>query len=101
MNSPAIEPENVSRRFEDVVAVDDVSFLVNLGSICVMPGDNGAGTILSMLLGLRLPTAVNRPQSFLSSSWIRLIYSSTGGRFVGVHVCRTGCNATLYSGRSA
>jgi len=59
MNSPAIELENVSRRFGNVVAVDDVSFSVSRGSICAVLGGNGAGktTLLSMLLGLLLPSA--------------------------------------------
>jgi ABC-2 type transport system ATP-binding protein len=59
MNSPAIELESVSRRFDNVVAVDDVSFSVSRGTICAVLGGNGAGktTILSMLLGLLLPSA--------------------------------------------
>jgi ABC-2 type transport system ATP-binding protein len=59
MNNPAIELENVSRRFDDVVAVDDVTFSVRRGSICAVLGGNGAGktTLLSMLLGLLLPSA--------------------------------------------
>jgi len=59
MNSPAIELEHVSRRFDDVLAVDDVTFSVRHGSICAVLGGNGAGktTLLSMLLGLLLPTA--------------------------------------------
>jgi ABC-2 type transport system ATP-binding protein len=59
MNNPAIELENVSRRFADVVAVDDVTFSVRRGSICAILGGNGAGktTLLSMLLGLLLPSA--------------------------------------------
>jgi ABC-2 type transport system ATP-binding protein len=58
MNSSAIELENVSRRFDDVLAVDDVTFSVRRGSICAVLGGNGAGktTLLSMLLGLLLPT---------------------------------------------
>jgi ABC-type multidrug transport system ATPase subunit len=58
-SSPAIQLENISRRFDDVLAVDDVSFSVNSGSVCAVLGGNGAGktTLLSMLLGLLLPTA--------------------------------------------
>ncbi len=57
-NNSAIELENISRRFDDVLAVDDVSFSVITGSICAVLGGNGAGktTLLSMLLGLLLPT---------------------------------------------
>jgi ABC-type uncharacterized transport system ATPase subunit len=43
MNSSAIELENVSRRFDDVLAVDDVTFSVRRGSICAMQGGNEAG----------------------------------------------------------
>jgi ABC-2 type transport system ATP-binding protein len=59
MSSTAIELENVSRHFGDVIAVDDVSFTVRSGSICAVLGGNGAGktTLLSMLLGLLLPSA--------------------------------------------
>jgi ABC-2 type transport system ATP-binding protein len=59
MNSNAIKLENVSRQFDDVLAVDDVTFSVRHGSICAVLGGNGAGktTLLSMLLGLLLPTA--------------------------------------------
>jgi len=58
MNNIAVELENVSRRFDDVLAVDNVSFSVEKGSICAILGGNGAGktTLLSMLLGLLLPT---------------------------------------------
>jgi len=59
MDSYTIELENVSRRFDDVLAVDDVTFSVRQGSICALLGGNGAGktTLLAMLLGLLLPTA--------------------------------------------
>jgi ABC-2 type transport system ATP-binding protein len=59
MDSTAIELENVSRRFNDILAVDDVTFSVRSGSICAVLGGNGAGktSLLSMLPGLLLPTA--------------------------------------------
>jgi ABC-2 type transport system ATP-binding protein len=49
----------VSKRFERIVAVDDVSFEVARGSTTALLGGNGAGktTTLSMLLGLLLPSA--------------------------------------------
>ena len=54
-----MELENVSRRFDDVLAVDNVTFSVYPGPICAVLGGNGAGntTLLSMLLELLLPTA--------------------------------------------
>ena len=54
----AIEVSNLSKRFGDVVAVDDLSFTVDEGRIVGFLGPNGAGktTTLRMLLGLVYPT---------------------------------------------
>jgi ABC-2 type transport system ATP-binding protein len=54
-----IELHNVTKRYDDALAVDNVSFSVERGSVCALLGGNGAGktTLLSMLLGLLLPTA--------------------------------------------
>jgi ABC-2 type transport system ATP-binding protein len=56
---PVIDVRNLSRRFGDVAAVDDVSFSVPSGSVTGLLGANGAGktTTIAMLLGLLLPTA--------------------------------------------
>ena len=50
----AIEIENLSKRFGDVAAVDDLSFTVREGTVTGFLGPNGAGksTTLRMLLGL-------------------------------------------------
>ena len=55
---PTIELRDVSKRYEQVLAVDRVSFIIEQGTICALLGGNGAGktTLLSMLLGLLLPT---------------------------------------------
>src|SRR6476659_10175955 len=55
----AIEVSNLSKRFGDVVAVDDLSFTVDEGRVVGFLGPNGAGktTTLRMLLGLVSPTA--------------------------------------------
>ncbi|MDH3526294.1 MAG: ABC transporter ATP-binding protein [Gammaproteobacteria bacterium] len=59
MNDPVIEVVDVSKRFDEVLAVNRVSFSVECGSVCALLGGNGAGktTLLSMLLGLLLPTS--------------------------------------------
>ena len=50
--------ESLSKRFGDVVAVDDLSFALESGTITGFLGPNGAGktTTLRMLLGLAAPT---------------------------------------------
>jgi ABC-2 type transport system ATP-binding protein len=58
MSTPVIELQEVTKYYEQVLAVDRVSFSIRRGSICALLGGNGAGktTLLSMLLGLLLPT---------------------------------------------
>jgi ABC-2 type transport system ATP-binding protein len=57
--SPAIVVEGLVKRYDDVVAVNGISFAVPHGSFTALLGGNGAGktTILAMLLGLVTPTA--------------------------------------------
>ncbi len=59
MSAPAIVVESLSKRFQRVVAVDDIDFVVPRGAVVALLGGNGAGktTTISMLLGLLLPTA--------------------------------------------
>ena len=54
----AIEIQGLSKRFGDVVAVDDLSFTAREGAVTGFLGPNGAGktTTLRMLLGLVTPT---------------------------------------------
>lgn len=58
MAESAIRVQGLTKRFEKVLAVDNVSFDVAKGTIVALLGGNGAGktTTLSMLLGLLLPT---------------------------------------------
>ncbi len=59
MSEPVIHVERLTKRFDRVVAVDDVSFAVGRGATVALLGGNGAGktaTIL-VLLGLLLPSA--------------------------------------------
>ncbi|MDA8028905.1 MAG: ABC transporter ATP-binding protein [Nitrospiraceae bacterium] len=55
---PAIEVENLVKRFGDFTAVDHVSFQVERGTIIGFLGPNGAGksTIIRMLCGLLSPS---------------------------------------------
>ena len=54
-----IEVRNLTKKFGDFTAVDDLSFAVEPGRITGFLGPNGAGktTTLRMLLGLVRPTA--------------------------------------------
>ena len=55
----AIQIQSLSKRFRDVVAVDDLSFVAREGAVTGFLGPNGAGktTTLRMLPGLATPTA--------------------------------------------
>ncbi|MGE5241607.1 MAG: ABC transporter ATP-binding protein [Bacteroidota bacterium] len=59
MPQPLVSVTHVSKRFDSIVAVDDVNFEVAPRSTTALLGGNGAGktTTLSMLLGLLLPSA--------------------------------------------
>ncbi|MFW5874896.1 MAG: ABC transporter ATP-binding protein [bacterium] len=52
-----IQVENISKRFEDVQAVDDISFHVDKGELFGFLGPNGAGktTTINILTGLARP----------------------------------------------
>ena len=56
--SPAIVVRDLTRRFGDFTAVDEVSFEVEQGEIFGYLGANGAGksTTIRMLIGLLAPT---------------------------------------------
>jgi ABC-2 type transport system ATP-binding protein len=58
MPNSVITVERLSKRFDDVTAVDEVSFSIAQGSTAALLGGNGAGktTTLAMLLGLLLPS---------------------------------------------
>ena len=54
-----VQLDDVSRRYGDVVALDDVSLTIDSGRIVGLLGPNGAGktTLLSLIQGLRRPTS--------------------------------------------
>ena len=51
--------ENVSKKFNDLTAVDDISFNIQDGKVLGIVGRNGAGksTLFRMILGLIPPTS--------------------------------------------
>ena len=57
--APVVRAESLTKRFGGVVAVDDLSFELEEGTITGFLGPNGAGktTTLRMLLGLATPTS--------------------------------------------
>ena len=59
--SAIISVTNLSKKFRDITAVDDLSFTVNEGDIYGFLGQNGAGksTTIRMLLSLIKPTSGN------------------------------------------
>jgi ABC-2 type transport system ATP-binding protein len=59
MHAPIIDVTGLSKSFNGVRAVEDVSFSVRPGEVIGLLGTNGAGktTTLAMLLGLLLPSA--------------------------------------------
>jgi ABC-2 type transport system ATP-binding protein len=58
-DAAAVRIDGVSRRFGDVLAVDNLSLTVGHGETVALLGPNGAGktTTISMLLGLSVPDA--------------------------------------------
>ena len=57
--NPVVTVDTLVKRFDDVLAVDAISFTVADGKTAALLGGNGAGktTTLSVLLGLLLPTS--------------------------------------------
>jgi ABC-2 type transport system ATP-binding protein len=57
--APVVVAESLTKRFGDLVAVDDLSFSLEAGTVNGFLGPNGAGktTTLRMLLGLATPTS--------------------------------------------
>lgn len=57
--TPAVETHNLTRRFGEFIAVDDVSFAVAPGEVFGFLGPNGSGktTTIRMLCGLLVPSS--------------------------------------------
>ncbi len=58
MNTPAIETFNLTRRFDDIVAVDNINIRINYGELFGLLGPNGAGktTLINMLSTMITPS---------------------------------------------
>ncbi len=78
MTTMAIEVKNLTKRYENLAAVEGASFSVPRGTICGFVGPNGAGktTTIRMLLGLIAPTSgsatvlghpISDPEKYLAS----------------------------------
>ncbi len=59
MSPPVLESHALSKRYGQVVAVDDLSFSVRAGETMALLGANGAGktTTMAMVMGLLLPSS--------------------------------------------
>jgi ABC-2 type transport system ATP-binding protein len=59
MERAAVDVQDITKRYGDTVALDDVNLSVGRGSVYGLVGPNGAGktTLLGILAGLRKPTA--------------------------------------------
>ena len=58
-NQPVIEVDSLSKQFDQVLAVNNISFNIKQGQTTALLGGNGAGktTTIAMLLGLLLPSS--------------------------------------------
>ena len=59
MNTATIEVNNLAKRFKNALAVNNISFKINKGTIIGLLGPNGCGksTTIGMMLGLIKPTS--------------------------------------------
>ena len=59
MSAPVIVAEQLTKRFGDLVAVDQVDLALEAGALCGLIGPNGAGktTLVHLLTNLYLPTS--------------------------------------------
>ncbi len=78
MSTLAIEVEGLTKRYDNLTAVNSATFSVPRGTICGFVGPNGAGktTTIRMLLGLIAPSSgsgtvlghpITEPEKYLAS----------------------------------
>ena len=61
MNNIAIDINNLSKKYKNTLAVKNINFKINKGSIIGLLGPNGCGksTTIGMMLGLIKPSSGN------------------------------------------
>ena len=61
MNNPALKVENLIKKYDELSAVNDISFDVYQGEVFGLLGPNGAGktTVFEIIEGLREKTSGN------------------------------------------
>lgn len=67
-----IEVQNVTKRFKNTIAVDDLSLQIHKGEFVALLGPNGAGktTLIEMLEGIQRPDSGSI--SILGSTWKKM-----------------------------
>jgi len=88
--------EGLTKRFEGLVAVDDVSFSIRAGEITGLIGPNGAGKSTTF----NLLTGVHRINSGTIRFFSRLLSSLTPRQAAGLGIGRTFQHAKLIAGMS-
>lgn len=84
--TPAIAIESVTKRFGDVIAVDDASLTITQGEVLALLGPNGAGktTLLDIMLGFTEPnrgsirTYGNPPKQAASNGMVGAVLQDGG-----------------------
>ncbi|EMN51027.1 PF03193 domain protein [Leptospira interrogans str. L1207] len=67
-----IEVQNVTKRFKNTIAVDDLSLQIHKGEFVALLGPNGAGktTLIEMLEGIQRPDSGSI--SILGNTWKKM-----------------------------